>query len=71
MHCNIGISGKQRSLNFCREQSFSPVAQVRRATFVSFRHYDFGFDLQVRARRLNSFFNQMGLCSRQLAAARA
>src|SRR4029450_8677747 len=93
MHCNIDIFGKERSLNFCREQSFSPVAQVRhsgfvlrrictllafiirslksRATFLPFRHYDFGLDLQVRPRCLNSFFNQMGLRARQLAAARA
>ena len=49
MHCNIDISGKKRSLNFCREQSFSPVARVRRATFVPFRHYDFGLDLPSQA----------------------
>jgi hypothetical protein len=42
-----------------------------RATFIPVRHYDFGLDLQVRPRRLNSFFNQMGLRARQLAAARA
>src|SRR4029453_15996800 len=39
--------------------------------FVPFRHYDFSLDLQVGPRRLNSCFNQMGLCARQLAAARA
>ena len=93
VHSNIDISGKKCSLNFCREQSFSPVAQVRHSGFVLWRirslralmirslkshaalvplrHYDFGLDLQVRPRRLNSFFNQMGLRARQLAAARA
>ena len=71
MHRNIDTSGKKRSLDFRREQSFSSRTNIDNLHLVAFRRDNFCLDPQFRSHGLNCFLNQAGLGARKLAAARA
>ena len=64
MHCHINLSSKKRSLDFCREYSFSPAAQVAgrwARRLVPFGCDDLRLNVQVRPRHSNSFFEILHL----------
>jgi hypothetical protein len=71
MNGNIDITVKKGSLDFCCKQSFATSLTLKKSGFVASRRDNSCFDFCVRLRRLKCFFNQPGLSTCQLAAARA
>jgi hypothetical protein len=69
MDGNVNVTGNKRSLNFCREQSFSACAQIEHSGFVALRRDDFCLNLCLCPHRLDCFFHQTSLRARQFAAA--
>src|SRR5207248_10117623 len=57
-------------LDFCREQSLAANLTLEQPGFIAQRRDDSRLDSRVRSCRLNRFFNQPGLGTCQLAAAR-
>jgi hypothetical protein len=70
MNRKIDISGDKRSLDLRREQSLATSLRLEQSGFIPLRCDDSRLDSRVRSRRLNCFFNQSGLRTCQLAAAR-
>src|ERR1044071_4370133 len=68
---NIDILYQKRSLDFSREQSFATSQTLEPRGFIALRRDDSRLDSRVRSRYLNCFFNQPGLRTCQLTAARA
>jgi hypothetical protein len=57
MNRNIHISGKEGTLDFCREQSFSPCARINNSDFVTPCRDNLRLDCDVRVCTSNRFFD--------------
>ena len=68
---DIDVAGKKSLLDFCCKQSFAASLMLKKPGFVASCRDDSCFDFCVGLRRLKCFFNQSGLRTCQLAAARA
>ena len=69
MNRDIHVSGDQRSLDFCRKQSFSPCARIESPGFISLCDNNCGLDCHTRMRLSNRFLDQQSLRARKFAAA--
>jgi len=69
MNRNIHMSGKEGTLDFCREQSFSPFARINNSDFVALCRDNLRLDCDVRVGISNRFFDEPSLRARELAAA--
>jgi hypothetical protein len=69
MNRNIHMSGKEGTLDFCCEQSFSSRARIDNSDFVAPCRDNLRLNCDVRMCTSNRFFDQPSLRARELAAA--